>query len=149
MFDRVMAGWDVLVLVDDTADTRPLEILGVRVESLQKSLASKVRHPLPQALALDTELYTSDQRIREGLLKLLEQDVIDEVALWGTQRPCEADLQLAAMQHQLSLAARAFKAQALTAVAVPVDAAGTCEMFRTREFHPCDNGFRDLVPAGL
>ena len=39
LFDRVMAGWDVTVITPDHSDSRPLQILGVRVRDLETTLA--------------------------------------------------------------------------------------------------------------
>lgn len=144
LFDRVMAGWDVTVLVADSDATRPLDILGVRVVDLEAGLARREGHPMPQSLALDAQLYATEPRVRERLRHVLEHELSEEVTLWGdgvaVDRPVDS------VRHPLSYAARAFKAQAMAAMAAPgqVDPAEL--------FHSCDlrNGyreFRDLVPV--
>ena len=40
LVDRVMAGWDVTVLIDGEQDLRPLEILGVDTQDLETALSS-------------------------------------------------------------------------------------------------------------
>ena len=40
MYDRVMAGWDVTVLLADRSDERPLQILGVATSDLELALTS-------------------------------------------------------------------------------------------------------------
>ena len=40
VYDRVMAGWDVTVLIGDDEDVRPLEILGAEVCDLESVLES-------------------------------------------------------------------------------------------------------------
>lgn len=67
LFDRVLAGWDVTVLVADHVDTRPLDILGVRVVELEAGLATKFHGPIPEALAIDSDLLASDPRVRQRL----------------------------------------------------------------------------------
>ena len=82
--------------------------------------------------------------LRRGVLGALEQGRT-EVTLWGDQ--CPDDLSVDPVLHELSAAARAFKAQALAAVNHP-DAAsvGYTESFRsgtmTSRLVPAD-----LIPA--
>ena len=47
IFDRVMAGWDVTVLIADGADVRPLEILGAVPRDLESVLESWAERPHP------------------------------------------------------------------------------------------------------
>lgn len=148
MFDRVMAGWDVTVLVADHVDTRPLDILGVcDVVDLEWALASGARNPLPQAIAIDAELCASDARVREGMLELFELGLVDEVTLWGEGWSPEFDRHIGRVQHQLSVAARAFKTQALTAASAAIGPAVTTELFRSCELRPRDQVCSDLIPA--
>jgi hypothetical protein len=106
--DRAMAGWDVTVLTARPAELRPLRILGARAAGLEPVLAAPVRGPLPQAMAVAAELYGSDPRVRALVHDALAGGVAD-VRLWG-------DLD-GGVPHRLSVAARAFKTQALAAVA--------------------------------
>ncbi|MFA1546281.1 hypothetical protein [Actinomadura chokoriensis] len=129
LFDQGMAGWDVTVLRSDHADARPLRILGARVASLEPVLASPVRPPRSQAVAVHADLYDSDPRVRRMVLGAVDEDM-GEVRVWGHQRPGEASDGAGSVRYRLSLAARAFKAQALAAVAVPDAAEGAVELFR-------------------
>ena len=52
MYDRVMAGWDVTVLLADGADERPLHILGVETADLESALALWAERPHPQTVAV-------------------------------------------------------------------------------------------------
>jgi len=54
-----------------------------------------------------------------------------EVTLWGQTWPVELNHGVAPVHHRLSLAARAFKAHALAAAAVPTDGVDPVETFRT------------------
>ena len=73
MYDRVMAGWDVTVLLADGADERPLHILGVETADLESALALWAERPHPQTVAVAADLFASDERVRRGVLGALEQ----------------------------------------------------------------------------
>jgi hypothetical protein len=129
LVDRVMAGWDVTVLVSPTADTRPLDILGVDTCDLEVALEEWADRPHPQTVAVAAELFASDARVRSGVLKALDHG-LTEVTLWGEHWPAELDSTISSV-HQLSGAARAFKAQALVAAADPdAGIVGDTETFR-------------------
>lgn len=130
LVDRVMAGWDVTVLIDSTEDLRPLEILGVETQDLESALDMWAERPHPQTVAVAADLYASDARVREGVLNALEHGMT-EVTLWGDCWPEELDATVGTVQHQLSAAARAFKAQALAATDDPeAFEVGRAESFR-------------------
>jgi hypothetical protein len=133
LFDRVAAGWDVTVLTADQADPRPLRILGARPADLQCALSSPVRGPRPRAIAVCGGLYGSDPRVRRLVTRA--RDELVEVTLWDGTGPAgePADSEGEWLPHRLSVAARAFKAQAMAAAAVPADASGATEFFRRGE----------------
>ena len=133
LFDRVMAGWDVTVLIADGADDRPLQILGVDTLDLETALASVDHRPRPQTLAVAADLFERDARVRQGVLQALEHGTT-EVTVWGENWPAELGKKTGSVQHWLSAAARAFKAQALAAAVrdaadVPEDAVACTETF--------------------
>jgi hypothetical protein len=149
LFDQVMAGWDVTVLNADNADSRPLRILGARSADLESGLTRVVQVPCLQTIALRADLYGRDERIRQLVLATAADNHAD-IRLWGDPWPAGLDDTAGPVQqHQLSVAARAFKAQALAATAEPgsaadpgvtADPAGTAaEVFRR---------FRTVPPAG-
>jgi hypothetical protein len=70
-----------------------------------------------------------------------------EVTLWGQTWPAELDDSVGLVQHRLSAAAQAFKAQALAAAAIPPDSIEPIETFRSRVM-ACPSVEADLVPAG-
>jgi hypothetical protein len=144
LFDRVMAGWDVTVFIADHSDVRPLQILGTQTLGLDYAFVSRDDRPRPQALAVATDLFGSDLRVRRGVLKALERKLI-EVTLWGEARSAELDETTHSVQHHLSAAARVFKAQALAAAAANASV-GMTETFRSR-LSGCAL-VADLVPAG-
>jgi hypothetical protein len=122
LFDRVMAGWDATVLTADHADSRPLQILGARPADLEAVLAAPDRGPVPAAIAVDARLYGSDARVRLMVQGALDGGVA-EVRVWGEGWPADLAGAAGALQHRLSVAARAFKAQALVAAAAPAGSA--------------------------
>jgi hypothetical protein len=143
VYDRVMAGWDVTVLVGDDDDVRPLEILGAEVRDLESVLASWEDRPNPQTVAVAADLFDRDARVRQGVLEALEQGAT-EVTLWGEGLPAELDESVDSVQHRLSSAARAFKAQALAAANAPDGAVGNTEIFRCGMMASVA---ADLIPA--
>lgn len=130
LFDRVMAGWDVTVLTADRADARPLRILGARAAWLEPVLASPVRGPRPKAIAVHADLYDCDERVRLMVLDALDEGRV-EVSVWGDRWAVGADDWTGSVRHRLSLAARAFKAQAMAAAAMPADGEEPVEVFRS------------------
>lgn len=128
LFDRVMAGWDVTVLLAEGDDDRPLQILGADTADLETALTSRMRGPRPDAIAVAAGLYGSDPRVRESVRRAQAAGTT-EVRLWGEHWPAGQNC-VGAMEHRLSFAARAFKAQALAAVSEPIDQLVLTEMFR-------------------
>jgi hypothetical protein len=147
MYDRVMAGWDVTVLLADGQDARPLQILGVETTDLESALALWAERPHPQTVAVAADLFASDERVRRGVLGALEQG-LTEVTLWGDTWPAELGDSVDPVAHHLSAAARAFKTQALTAAA----AADACSVIGTETFRcgvmATPSVAADLIPAG-
>jgi hypothetical protein len=147
MFDRVMAGWDVTVLISGSEDVRPLQILGANTLELERSLGSQAHGPMPHAIAVSASLFEADTRVRCGVLDALENGTA-EVTVWGDSCPVELDARIGSVQHQLSVAARAFKAQALAAAAVSTSGLGSVEVFRGGVPLAQLADVRDLVPMG-
>jgi hypothetical protein len=144
VYDRVMAGWDVTVLIGADEDVRPLEILGAEVRDLESVLASWEDRPHPQTVAIAADLFDSDSRVHQHVINALEQGAT-EVTLWGEHLPAELDESVDSVQHRLSAAARAFKAQALAAVDDSAAAAvGDTETFRCGMMASVA---ADLIPA--
>jgi hypothetical protein len=143
VYDRVMAGWDVTVLVGADEDVRPLEILGAAVRDLETVLASWEDRPPSQTVAVAADVFGSDTRVHHHVLNALEQGAT-EVTLWGERLPAELDESVDYVQHRLSAAARAFKGQALAAANDPQPAVGPTETFRCGMMASVA---ADLIPA--
>ncbi len=144
LFDQVLAGWDVTVVTAQTDDPRPLEILGARPRELDVICADyPIMGPCLQSVAVRTDLYDADERVR-GLVLAAAESGGAEIRLWGEVWPEDFDGRADSVSHRLSLAARAFKAQAMAAADLRGEPAADTEVFRRGEFiRP------RLVPATL
>jgi hypothetical protein len=118
LYDRVMAGWEVTVLLPGNDDTRPLRILGVGVVDTESEFVPTAMGSTSQTLAVSAEAFTADERVREKVLKSLD-DRLTEVALWGDGWPLGVNRGMTSAQHVLSAAARKFKGYALAAAGFP------------------------------
>ncbi len=137
LFDQVMAGWDVTVVTTDQADPRPLHILGVRARDLEAMFATTpVLGPCLQAVAVRSELYDADERVRQLVLTAADSGATD-IRLWGDLWPGDFEVDADPVSHRLSLAARAFKAQAMAAAALTEGPATDTEEFRRGEIRRC------------
>jgi hypothetical protein len=129
LFDQAIAGWDVNVLTAQPGDPRPLRILGTRSHALDAVLASRV--PLGACLrgiAVAADLYDADERVRQITRTALMASPA-ELLLWGDPDRAERDGDVATVRYQPSLAARAFKAQALAAARVCGEMTTDVEVF--------------------
>ncbi|SOX51627.1 hypothetical protein MAAFP003_288 [Mycobacterium ahvazicum] len=116
LYDRVMAGWEVTVLLPGGCDTRPLRILGVTVVDTDN--VATAMGSTSHTLAVSAEAFTADARVRDKVLKSLD-DRLTEVALWGEGWPLGVNRGMTRAQHVLSAAARKFKGYALAAAGIP------------------------------
>ncbi|MBO0856534.1 MAG: hypothetical protein J2P18_22530 [Nocardia sp.] len=130
LFDRGMAGWQVTVIVGDHTGARALQILGADVLDLEEALAATTRRPDLDAVAITGEVFESDQRIRCGVLEVLELGD-SELSVLGERCPSELARHVDIMQHRLSFAAQAFKSQALAALGGSRTPVGALETFHT------------------
>jgi hypothetical protein len=126
LFDRAVCGWDVNLLTTEPCHFRSLQILGVKSLAYQPPFETK--RPSTQALAVAAEVFNTDARVREIVIAALEIGAT-EVTLWGDTWPTELHQRAEHLQHRLSAAARAFKAHALAAAALPTDQITTTERF--------------------
>ena len=129
LFDLVMAGWEAHVLTAGDTDPRPLRILGARALDLDADLTNSVRTPGPHTLAVDARLCESDDRVLNLVLSTLDSGVA-EVRVWGDHRPSTlGDGAGIPRRHRLSVAAKAFKAQALAAADAAPSPGNDTEVF--------------------
>jgi hypothetical protein len=145
LFDRTWAGCDVTALISNRDDDRPLRIVGATTFDLETALTSEVHTVEPDVLMVAAELYRGDTRVRHGVLDTIALGMTN-VLMWGQAWPTELDGVLRPAQHRLSVAARAFKAQALIAAGCP-SAAEPSETFRELDLRACRARTADLVTA--
>jgi hypothetical protein len=143
LFDRVMAGWDVRVAVANPGDFAALQILGVQTVGLAAVFGGS--GPAPTALAVAGAVCSTDDRVRAGLTASV-RSAHTEVTVWGDVwvpglgRPGDE------VRHELSSAARVFKAQAAFAAGLD-PAVPAFEVFRSYgQSIPTD--YPDLLPVG-
>lgn len=133
LYDRVMAGWQVNVLLPPGCDTRPLRVLGARVLDAAGDL--DVSGPMSQGLAVSAEAFAADDRVR-ALVRKAVASRLTEVALWGEGWPLGADRGLTRTHYTPSAAARAFKAEALRAAGMHYEAIASTESMVTDSAWP-------------
>lgn len=136
LFDRGRAGWDVNVRVEGCRDVRPLEILGATaVDESAETILGDV--PRNCALAVSTKLLREDPHVRARVFDLAKRGDAEVVA-WGEEWPVELGGRIDAIEHRLSMAARAFKAHALAAAELNrgVNATETLFDLATEPFRP-------------
>jgi hypothetical protein len=137
LYDRVTAGWEVTVLLPHSCDSRPLRILGVQPLDLESAMGST-----SQSLAVSAEVFTADARVRDKVLKALDNG-LTEVALWGDGWPHVVNRGMTRVQHVLSAAARVFKGYALAAAGIG------CDSVHPTETLLCDMASRLPVDSEL
>ncbi|MBH0777880.1 hypothetical protein [Nocardia bovistercoris] len=147
IFDRAVAGWEVTVLVPGVGtDCRALRILGAQVVDLESVMAARGQGRRPDTVAISAAVCDKDARANRGLLKALHDGGV-EVVVWGDSWISPPQHRVEPVAHHLSVAAQAFKVQALTAISAAPSPSAPIEVFRTGQslFPPMG---ADLVPAG-
>lgn len=146
LFDRSLAGYEVTVLLTGPADYRALRILGAHTIELETALASEVCGGQPYTLAVAAELFRRDARVRHSVLETIDEGLTN-IIMWGDTWPTELDGLVTSVEHELSIAARAFKKMALAAAGAPSDSPGAVETFRGIDLRACRSEGSRLVTA--
>lgn len=140
LFDRVMAGWNVRVALADAGDLAALKILGVQAVSM-----AAVFGATPAALAVAGAVCSADDRISDALAASV-RSARTEVTVWGDVWVPSAGRPGDEVRHELSSAARVFKAQAAFAAGLD-PAVSPYEVFRS--YGPSiTTDYPDLQPVG-
>ena len=126
LFDLVMAGWRVNVLVE-AGDPAPLRILGALPTPMSSVAAMRGRDPV----AVSADLLTSNSEVRASIMARLDRGLTD-VTTWGRENPSNLQFQCATVEHRLSAAALVFKAQALVAAQLHAGPSKPVERLRAR-----------------
>lgn len=126
MVDLALVGWEVRVFTEGRADL-PMRILGADHRDLESALDAPARGRPPAAIAVDLELYDSDPRVRRMVRAAVDRGAAD-CRIWSAADAFDDGDRV--LRYRLSAAARAFKCQALAALALPPDETGATETFR-------------------
>jgi hypothetical protein len=112
MFDRSLAGWRVTVVTEDTAHRRALTILGARTHSPEQH-SDSLHNPnrVVRSILVPIDQFTGDSQAHAVQDTDLEPPA--EVVVWGQHVNTELTDLLHPVRHELSAAARTFKAEAL------------------------------------
>jgi hypothetical protein len=113
--DHAMAGWDVTGFIPDShdyRDGRSLRILGVKAVKCQTRQLFEGPNT-PQRLAITSDLYEQDERIRTHVARAIAFGRPEVIFLGGN--PPEIWGGASKLEYQCSLAGMAFKTKALTA----------------------------------
>jgi hypothetical protein len=134
--DLVWAGWDGVVIAAEQADPTPARILGARACDLRAVQAAALADRSMHAVMVDANLYHSDARVRRLVQQVSRADLA-ELLLCGDDGPAGLRHPADPVRYVPSLAARAFKAQALAVAAVEdVQAGQDAEVFRRSRIRP-------------
>ncbi|MFD4404915.1 hypothetical protein ACFWPH_19355 [Nocardia sp. NPDC058499] len=147
IFDRMMGGWEVVAVLTEHDDVRPLEILGATVLDLTTALASPVHATWPESVLLAPDVFVTNEWVRRGAIDCLDKG-LSELAVWGDDLPDELTCRVSSAHHRLSTAARAFKRCALGAAGIPERADEDLETFHSGEVLLADlRGRQALIRA--
>lgn len=147
IFDRMMGGWEVVAVLTEHDDVRPLEILGATVLDLTTALASPVHATWPESVLLAPDVFVTNEWVRRGAIDCLDKG-LTELAVWGDDLPDELACRVSSAHHRLSTAARAFKRCALGAAGIPERTDEDLETFHSGEVLLTDlRGRQALVRA--
>lgn len=128
VFDHTMAGWNVYVVVHDLKGARALRILGAWCVELDAILAAPEHGPWPPILAVSTELFRLDRRVRDGVGETLNRGGTT-LTMWGPDCPVELEPRVDATLYRISAAASAFKPCALAALGAASTGDTSVELF--------------------
>ncbi|VEG47039.1 Uncharacterised protein [Mycolicibacterium flavescens] len=114
MFDRVRAGWRVVVVTNDSADSTALTILGTHTQSP----GEPEEIPAKSGRVVRTRIMPADSLFvdrRPAGVPLNRAEPGSQLLFWGPRVNCEPAGPVYPVRHELSPAARRFKAHALHA----------------------------------
>lgn len=135
LFDLVWAGWDGAVITAEHSDPTPARILGARTYDLRAVLMAPPADRSMDAIIVEASLYNSDARVRRMVQQVSCAD-LSELMLCGDDLPEGLHDTADRVRYRPSVAARAFKAQAVAAAAVRADASEDIEIFRRGRIWP-------------
>lgn len=113
LFDRMMAGWEVNVFLEEDTDTRPLRILGLRPIQAEPGRLKRVES---RAVVASSENVQTSKSLTDLVNRALMMQ--SEVTLWGSVAPASITYEASRIEYRMSSAALAFKAQAMLAASI-------------------------------
>jgi hypothetical protein len=129
LFDRVMAGWDVKVLIPGLGDqqAKPLAVLGASAFDLDTTRHCWPSELQPEAIAVAAALFTGDDRVRREVASATDRGL--EVAFWGAATDTA---ETEPVDYPLTAAAHAFKCRALALTSARIQPVDRVEKFFAR-----------------
>jgi hypothetical protein len=125
--DRSMAGWDVVVYLNDASDHRSLRVLGVRATDLRTARLRDADEDWPDVVLVCAGLYSSREWVRRHVCAAAGNPGT-EVVIWGAEdNRGGLPANLRRTEHRLSSAARAFKKIAVNITTDSVDSVSDAE----------------------
>ncbi|MBH0780463.1 hypothetical protein [Nocardia bovistercoris] len=135
VFDKSIGGWEVMTAIPGGGGHRALEILGARIVDLEEWLSPPKRWASLEMLAVASELYAADERIREIVRQRLVLGTKPNL-VWGGPPATELHDVATATRHRISVAGRAFKRTALGALEQDTAPQSDTELFWTTHGGP-------------
>ncbi|MXP23294.1 hypothetical protein GIY30_18315 [Gordonia sp. HNM0687] len=143
IYDRVTAGWEVNIALPLGADPRPVRILGAAPTVLDIT-GHRLRACRP-AIATSVDFCRRNGEVAKVVASAARNET--EVTMWGEDGFGIDSTASVPVSHRLSVAARAFKTQALAACGDHPLMVCRHETFRSVNLADADL-VADLVPAG-
>lgn len=128
LFDHGLAGCEATALVAEHSDDRALRIVGARAIELHTPRASAVLRARPDTLVVAPDLFRHDERVHQAVVQAINHGLTN-VMICGDSSVTAFNGLGASVQHGLTLAARAFKKEALAALGASSIPVGPVETF--------------------
>lgn len=142
LFDRAAAGWNVNVVLSGECDLRPLEILGLNTEPREED-TDESAPVVARTCAVSADAFAADTELRADVLDAMKLGTAD-VLLWSDGWPRSMVRRTDLLDHELTIAARAFKRHALAAAGLS-ETVNPTETFRGWTSRL--TGYSDLMPS--
>ena len=143
MFDHSLAGWRVRVVTEDTAHRRALAILGTYTQSPEQDGALHTPNRVVRSVIPPVDHLIVDPQAAAVQNPMIEPPA--ELWLWG-QHATELTGLLRPVRHELSAAARTFKAEALRCAGLDTRVDPGEEFWSAQILSPDPSGHFQLNP---
>ncbi|BBZ41491.1 hypothetical protein [Mycobacterium conspicuum] len=136
LFDQALAGCETIALVNDRTNNRALRIVGAEAIALHTPQARAALRARPDTLMVAANLFRHDEQVRHRTLEAIDEGQT-KVMLCGNGWPTEFEGLGTSVHHRLSIAAQAFKKQALGAAGASTNLVGLVETFGGIDLRTC------------